>query len=384
MSQETRNPSTYDLTSVMKDHPSYRAEDSEYVRLEKFKKYLVQRIVNREADVENAMNDFICMRDLGDSLLNLHGIMKEKLEIIKEFASEFRPHGDFDKGLHYFKEKHSLDRIDYRPEDDGLTHINIYSKGKTELGRIASNFAQTPFKHPEYGYFASIEAFWYWLSSGKCHDILRNLSGFQAKKMGLRYVAEGRTNVENFQREIKRALFLKMEQNPRFLELLKDSNLPLTHYYLWGEPGNYRVTKPENQQWQVNYLSDLRDFLNGKAHRLLIAGSRTIQDDEITETSYLESGFKAVEIISGMARKGPDDTAVRISAKYQIPLKPMPADWDKHGKSAGYLRNRDMGDVATAAVIVWDGVSRGTKSMVEICIEKEVPYHLVVVKLKEG
>lgn len=27
------------------------------------------------------------------------------------------------------------------PEEDGITHINIYSKGSTELGRLLSNFA---------------------------------------------------------------------------------------------------------------------------------------------------------------------------------------------------------------------------------------------------
>jgi len=31
------------------------------------------------------------------------------------------------------------------PEEDGITHINIYSKGKTDLGRMLSNFAKLPF-----------------------------------------------------------------------------------------------------------------------------------------------------------------------------------------------------------------------------------------------
>lgn len=30
------------------------------------------------------------------------------------------------------------------PEEDGITHINIYSKGKTDLGRMLSNFAKFP------------------------------------------------------------------------------------------------------------------------------------------------------------------------------------------------------------------------------------------------
>lgn len=30
------------------------------------------------------------------------------------------------------------------PLEDGITHINVYSKGATELGRLLTNFAHTP------------------------------------------------------------------------------------------------------------------------------------------------------------------------------------------------------------------------------------------------
>ena len=32
----------------------------------------------------------------------------------------------------------------YKPKDDGITHINIYSQGKTQLGRFLSNFEPSP------------------------------------------------------------------------------------------------------------------------------------------------------------------------------------------------------------------------------------------------
>ena len=44
----------------------------------------------------------------------------------------------------------------YLPIDEGVTHINIYSKSKLELGKLLSNFAKTPFTHPVYGEFASV------------------------------------------------------------------------------------------------------------------------------------------------------------------------------------------------------------------------------------
>lgn len=43
----------------------------------------------------------------------------------------------------------------------------------------------------------------------------------------------------------------------------------------------------------------------------------------------------------------------------------MPADWDLYGKSAGFKRNVQMAKYADALVAFWDGVSSGTKHMIE-------------------
>jgi hypothetical protein len=47
----------------------------------------------------------------------------------------------------------------YKSKDDGITHINIYSKGKTELGRWLSNFTYHPIE-TEDGKFDSVEGYW--------------------------------------------------------------------------------------------------------------------------------------------------------------------------------------------------------------------------------
>lgn len=41
-----------------------------------------------------------------------------------------------------------------------------------------------------------------------------------------------------------------------------------------------------------------------------------------------------------------------------------PADWDKHGKAAGFLRNSTMVDVCDIVVAVWDGTSKGTQDTI--------------------
>lgn len=46
-------------------------------------------------------------------------------------------------------------------------------------------------------------------------------------------------------------------------------------------------------------------------------------------------------------------------------LKIFPADWDKYGRRAGPIRNREMAEYADALLAYWDGKSRGTKNMIE-------------------
>lgn len=43
----------------------------------------------------------------------------------------------------------------------------------------------------------------------------------------------------------------------------------------------------------------------------------------------------------------------------------FPAEWDRYGKRAGYIRNEEMAKHADALVAFWDGKSRGTKHMID-------------------
>ena len=47
-----------------------------------------------------------------------------------------------------------------------------------------------------------------------------------------------------------------------------------------------------------------------------------------------------------------------------------PADWERHGRAAGPIRNEEMAEVSDALIAFWDGKSRGTKSMIEIARRK--------------
>lgn len=145
----------------------------------------------------------------------------------------------------------------FNPEEDGVTHINIYSKGKTELGRWMSNWAYSPFYHPIHGSFDSIEGFWYWL--GTQNDLLRTVHGYRAKEIGQ---AVDRTLVwekKNFEKEVLYALKLKVEANPKMEDALRDSHLYLTHYYDY----NGRIIELPQFEWITQWWRDRRARLKG-------------------------------------------------------------------------------------------------------------------------
>lgn len=116
--------------------------------------------------------------------------------------------------------------IHLNPLEDGITHINVYSKGKTELGRLLSNFAHTPFTIEE-GTFQSVEGYWYWVMTKD--ERLKNLHGFEAKKLGRQLL---RTEESVSREQLLRAYKAKLEQTPGLCTLLRTNSLPLVHYYV--------------------------------------------------------------------------------------------------------------------------------------------------------
>lgn len=117
--------------------------------------------------------------------------------------------------------------------------------------------------------------------------------------------------------------------------------------------------------------------LKDKVYRVIIAGSRDFDNYDRLKTicdHLLGHGKGAtpvslpVEIISGTAR-GADRLGERYAAERGYKLIRMAADWDRYGKSAGYRRNRAMGELADMAIVFWDGQSKGTKHMIDIMKE---------------
>lgn len=125
--------------------------------------------------------------------------------------------------------------------------------------------------------------------------------------------------------------------------------------------------------------------------KLIIAGGRDFADYRLLENecksfiaknTFLKEGnastleAKDITIISGKAL-GADLLGERFASKFGFNLLEFPADWDKHGRSAGPIRNAEMAKNASHCIVFWDGQSRGTANMIENCKKFNLIYKVV-------
>lgn len=103
--------------------------------------------------------------------------------------------------------------------------------------------------------------------------------------------------------------------------------------------------------------------------KTIIAGSRDLLDyNVVAETIRDRLPWKITHVVSGRAR-GADTLGEQWAESNEIPLSYYPANWDKYGKRAGYVRNLEMAQNAEALLAFWDGESPGTKMMIRIAKE---------------
>ncbi|MDO8640110.1 MAG: hypothetical protein Q7R33_01040 [Nitrosarchaeum sp.] len=139
------------------------------------------------------------------------------------------------------------------PTQDGIDHINIYSKGRTTLGRWLSNFALMSFVCED-GEFQSVEGYWYWIKTK--NDELRQLSGFRAKQLGMSLPIVEELLEEEFRKKIRKAINAKVTQNQKLKVALIQSTLPFTHYYVFKN-----FVKEAGSEWVVEHFETIRKLL---------------------------------------------------------------------------------------------------------------------------
>lgn len=101
---------------------------------------------------------------------------------------------------------------------------------------------------------------------------------------------------------------------------------------------------------------------------IVVAGGRDFNDYDLLKRKldyYLQNVEPPIIIVSGCA-PGADTLGERYANEKGYELMKYPADWERYGKRAGYIRNTTMAKVGEALVAFWDGVSKGTKLMIDL------------------
>ena len=112
--------------------------------------------------------------------------------------------------------------------------------------------------------------------------------------------------------------------------------------------------------------------------KIAVIGSRGLIVRDLE--NYLPE--ETTEIVSGGAR-GVDTSARFYAQRRGLKLTEFLPDYAAYGKVAPLMRNLDIRDYADEVYAFWDGVSRGTKFVIENCRRKKKKVHVFMLKQLE-
>lgn len=116
--------------------------------------------------------------------------------------------------------------------------------------------------------------------------------------------------------------------------------------------------------------------------RVIVCGGRDFVNKELLTESLdkILTEYEDVEIVSGKAA-GADTLGEIYATEHGVRCVKFPAEWDKFGKHAGFIRNSQMLQYAQkktpVVVAFWDGKSHGTKHMINIATDGGAKVHIV-------
>ena len=120
--------------------------------------------------------------------------------------------------------------------------------------------------------------------------------------------------------------------------------------------------------------------------RIIVAGGRKFDDytllcNKLDE--FLKDKNKSnIEIVSGRAI-GTDRLGERYAEDHSLNCVKFEAQWFKKGRAAGIIRNGEMANYASedeeggVLFAFWNGVSKGTKNMIDQATKKGLEIHIV-------
>lgn len=113
--------------------------------------------------------------------------------------------------------------------------------------------------------------------------------------------------------------------------------------------------------------------------KVLVCGGRDYSDHEELY-SYMDAihGQTPITCVIHGGAKGADTLAGIWAVQNNLPVVAYPADWKKHGRAAGPIRNKQMLDdnPDIARVIAFKG-GKGTLNMITLSVNRTIPVQKV-------
>lgn len=119
--------------------------------------------------------------------------------------------------------------------------------------------------------------------------------------------------------------------------------------------------------------------------RVLVCGSRNWTDYQMILRVLRAMSDRVALVINGAA-PGADQLATKAAKRLGLPVSEFPADWERHGKAAGPIRNQDMIDQACPTIVLAfhedPGLGKGTRDMVDRALKARIPVRIFPPKVK--
>jgi hypothetical protein len=106
-----------------------------------------------------------------------------------------------------------------------------------------------------------------------------------------------------------------------------------------------------------------------KEFKMIVAGGRDFSDRDLLAREIVKAADSlgnntGLSIVSGLA-KGADLLGLQFAKANGVVYYEFPANWEIHGKAAGFIRNQQMSEFSDGLLAFWDGVSPGTRHMIQ-------------------
>ncbi len=118
--------------------------------------------------------------------------------------------------------------------------------------------------------------------------------------------------------------------------------------------------------------------------KLAIIGSRDFNNYDFLhdKMDFIAGTYKwNIELVISGGAKGADSLGEQWAKKHAILTKIYYPDWDRYGRSAGFIRNYNIIEDANVVVAFWDGKSKGTKHSIDLA--KKQGKEIIIINYKE-